>query len=226
MGAWKNVTNNLFHNFEYRKIVLSCVSFVVTIGFAAFEATLAGMTGSIWYAALAIYYTMLAFLRGGMLLAARVGKRHGEDEILLKKRGVRSYLISGVLLVLLTFALSGIIVLVVTKDYRFEYAGLMIYVAAVYAFVKIIFAIIGIVKARKQSNLVTLAICDVNVADALVSILALQVAMLQTFTENGSEFQSATFNAATGGVIGVLIIALGIYMTVRGICELKRNGNT
>ena len=225
MGTLKERFDKIMHDYELRTIVTACVSFAVTIGFALFEGTFAILSRSIWYATLAIYYATLAFLRGGLLLSARYGTKKGEPAEKLEKRAARSHVVSGAFLVVLTFALSGIIVLVVTQDYSFEYAGVMIYAAAFYAFAKIILAIVNFVKAGRNCNLTMQAIRNVNVADALVSILALQVAMLQTFSEGGTELSPPVFNAITGGVIGVLVIALGSYMIIRGVRAYTRNEN-
>lgn len=225
MGALKERIDKIIHNYECRTIVTACVSFAVTIGFVLFEGTFAILSRSIWYATLAIYHATLGFLRGGLLLSARYGAKKGESAEKPERRAARSHVVSGVFLVALTFALSGIIVLVVTQDYSFEYAGVMIYAAAFYAFAKIILAIINFVKAGRNCNLTMQAIRNVNVADALVSILALQVAMLQTFTESGSELNPSVFNAVTGGVVGVLVIALGSYMIIRGVRGFTRDEN-
>lgn len=62
------------------------------------------------------------------------------------------------------------------------------------------------------------AVRDINLADAMVSVLALQTAMLREFSPG----QNVDFvNCLTGGVICALTVALGIYMVVYGGRKLR-----
>lgn len=91
---------------------------------------------------------------------------------------IRVYRTGGILLIVLTLALSAAVVQMVYANRAFEYAGLMIYASAAYAFYKIIMALYNLVKARKQSDFKIRAVRNINFADAAVSVLALQTAMV------------------------------------------------
>ena len=66
-------------------------------------------------------------------------------------------------------------------------------------------------KARKTDDFGVRAIRSLNLADAMVSILALQTAMFAEFSPGGD---NALFNAATGFGVCVLTAALGVFMII------------
>lgn len=90
--------------------------------------------------------------------------------------------------------------------------GWTVFAYAAYAFYKITMSIISFVKAHKQTDLTVRAIRNINLVDALVSILALQTALLTTFSTG--EVNISTANTLTGIAVSFLSIAIGIYMIV------------
>lgn len=54
---------------------------------------------------------------------------------------------------------------------------------------------------------------NINLADAFVSILALQTAMFREF-DAGDVVNVATMNAVTGAIVCALTAALGVFMIV------------
>ena len=55
---------------------------------------------------------------------------------------------------------------------------------------------------------------NINLADAMVSILALQTAMFHEFGTGMGDFNIGTMNAITGAVVCALTAAIGIFMIV------------
>lgn len=207
-------TDKLLHDYGYRTVAFGLVTWAVSMAYALFQGTLAVLSRSVWFGALAGYYLVLAFLRGGVILSGRKGET--EEEKTLQR--IRVYRAGGILLIVLTLALSAAVVQMVYANRAFEYAGLMIYASAAYAFYKIIMALYNLVKARRQSDFKIRAVRNINFADAAVSILALQTAMFQAFSP---EADVRMYNAATGGVVCLLIVALGAFMIVRATLALK-----
>lgn len=210
--AWADghaFTRALLGDFGFRTVALAVGSFVLSIAYGAYNGYLSFAGGFVlWNAALCGYYVLLAFVRGGVLFT---GRKRQTDCPLARAKAYRR---CGVSLFVLSVALGAAIVQMVLSQKAFTYPGWTIYAAAAYAFYKIIMAIVNIVRARRQDDMTVQAIRTVNLADAAVSILALQTAMLHTFYTAGVSV--ALFNAVTGSVVGALTVALGVYMTVRG----------
>ena len=72
-------------------------------------------------------------------------------------------------------------------------------------------AVINMVKVRKMQSPILITIRNIGVADALVSMLTLQMTMLASFQETGS-LDADRMNGMTGMAVCVLIAALGISM--------------
>ncbi|MDE5755969.1 MAG: hypothetical protein K2I23_02655, partial [Clostridia bacterium] len=77
------------------------------------------------------------------------------------------------------------------------------------------------VKAKKQTDITIQAIRNINLADAAVSVLALQTSMFHTFGENDEAGFESILNGFTGAIVCALVFALGIYMIVKSQKRLK-----
>lgn len=217
-------TRNLSQNYGARTVVFTTVSFLISVAYGAYNFTLSALERSVWYGVLAAYYILLACMRGGVISHHR--KKHNKE-----KRGiaveneyvkqVKRYRNCGVMLILMTFALSIAVLQMVLINRSFTHSGLMIYVSATYTVYKVTMAIINIVKAKKQSDMTVQALRNINMADAFVSILTLQTSMLVAFNQDGGGLSPSAFNGATGAVVCAAIFALGIFMIVKANKKLK-----
>lgn len=52
-------TNELLESYGYRTVIFASCSFIINIAYAVVHAVIAIMSGSIWFGALAAYYTLL-----------------------------------------------------------------------------------------------------------------------------------------------------------------------
>lgn len=211
-------TNRFLEQYGFRTAIFSLVSFSINICYVAFNGYFAISRLSIWYGALTAYYFLLALMRGIVLLSHSKGDKGKDENGNDAKSRVKVYGMCGIGLIILPLALSFAILQMVIGENSFEHSGMTIYVAAAYAFYKIIMAVINMVKAKKQSEITVRALRSINLADALVSILALQTAM---FKEFGGEEMAAVMNGATGAVVCLLTALLGIYMIVNAKKILK-----
>lgn len=211
------ITAKILDNFGYRKFVFLTLSFSGNILYALFQAAFAIISRSIWYGALAVYYIALSIVRG-LVVKSTAGVMDATDRESNLKR-IKTYTGCGYSLIILNLALVSAVVQMVAQNKSFNYAGIMIYAMAAYAFYKLTFSIITAVKAKNRGDLSVQAINSISFADSLVSIFALQTAMLQVF---GKGLNARTANALTGGGVLVIIIALGVYMVVNGIKKRKQ----
>ena len=210
-------THLLLRNFGFRTVIFAIGSFLMSLLFSGFNAYMGIKNRSIWYGALAAFYIALAFLRGGVLAyhKSRIGKKTQNDEYVKAK----VYRNSGIITLILNIALSSAIAQMIFSDAHFTYMGWTIFAYAAYAFYKITISIIALVKAHKQTDLTVRAIRNINLVDALVSILALQTALLVMFSEDGINI--SLFNTLTGVAVSALSISIGIYMIVSANKKMK-----
>lgn len=210
-------TNTLMQNYGFRTVVFSIGSFVISIAYGIYNGFLGILTLSIWYGALAAYHIMLAIIRGSVLLSHKSRRANKQQNHEVKS--IKTYRNCGALLVVLNLALSVAIAQMIFSDKFFVYADWTIFAAAAYAFYKITMSIINFFKARKQTDLTVQAIRNINITDGLVSILALQTALLHTFQEG--DVSISLFNTLTGSVVSLANLSLGIFMIVKANRRLK-----
>jgi MFS family permease len=210
-------THLLLRNFGFRTVIFAIGSFLMSLLFSGFNAYMGIKNRSIWYGALAAFYIALAFLRGGVLAyhKSRIGKKTQNDEYVKAK----VYRNSGIITLILNIALSSAIAQMIFSDAHFTYMGWTIFAYAAYAFYKITMSIIALIRAHKQTDLTVRAIRNINLVDALVSILALQTALLTMFSEG--EINISIFNTFTGIVVSLLSVGIGIYMIVSANKKMK-----
>ena len=209
----------LLRNFGFRTVIFAIGSFVMSLLFSGFNAYMGIANRSIWYGALAAFYIALAFIRGGVLTyhSKKIGKQKDtQNDEYVKAKVYRN---SGIITLILNIALSAAIAQMIFSGAHFTYIGWTIFAYAAYAFYKITMSIISFIRAHKQTDLTVRAIRNINLVDALVSILALQTALLTMFSEEGVNI--SLMNTLTGIAVSVISISIGIYMIVSANKKMK-----
>lgn len=213
-------------DYEFRTLTTTLFSSCITAGIATYHLIVGLLGGNmVWLFTLSFYYYALAVARIAVLISHRIGVQRGEEGEADERRGAYNYLGGGALLVLLTLAYSGVIVLVTVRGFHFNYRGNLVYVMALYAFYKIIAAIVNAVRYKKYGDFTVQTLRNYNVADGIFSIVALQSSLLSTFTGEEHALFAGTMNVVIGGIAGFAILALGTYMIVRGnhrILQIKK----
>ena len=217
--------NRLFTEYGFRTILFSIGSFAINLAFAVYNGSVAIVISSIWFGALAAYYVLLIVLRGIILVYhvfRRKAVKAGQTEDVTELKDTRIYRICGIVLLLLPIALSFAILQMVRANDSFVHTGITIYAYAIYAFYKIIVSIYNFVKTRRSSEMTVRASKNINLADAMVSILALQTAMFREFDTAGDFVNIARMNAVTGAIVCALTSAIGIFMIIIAAKKIKR----
>lgn len=177
--------------------------------------------GTPWLLSLGVYYAILAAMRA--LLLRFAVKRGFDADIRAQWRLCRA---CGVLMAPVNIVLAGVVVLIMSEEGGFSYDGMLIYAAAAYAFYCVTAGIVNVVRSRRYRSPVMSASRMVSLASALVSMLALEVAMLAEFsTEDETVFRS-TMIILTGFAVFVTLAAMGIRMTVRSSRAIKALSDT
>lgn len=224
-GILKAIEKNEFgkkmlSHYGFRTVVMATISLIINILYVGFHIVMAIFYRSFWFGSLALYYALLVALRSGIVLYQRK-KRKGKVE-LPETLELKKYRNCGILLTIIPLCLVVPLLQIIFLDRAFIYQGLMVFAFAAYSFYKIIMAIINVVKSKKQIDYTLKAIRSISLADAFVSIFALQTCLLFTFSQ-GASYQIA--NVATGIAVFVLTITLGVFMIVNAnkkILEIKK----
>ena len=203
---------------KFRAEVSLYPGFVINLLYAAIKMVSGILYSSVWFITLSAYYILLAVMRFLLLMSAR--KRSVTSGIAAE---FRRYRLCGILLGVMTLALSGMILFIVRQEGGYNYPGFLIYVMAMYAFYAVITAVINIIRFRKHGSPVLSAAKVLNLTTALVSMLALETAMLNQFGANDDHFFRQVMTASSGGVACAFVLAMAIYMIVHATKELKKS---
>lgn len=201
---------------DYRAVVGVHASLAIDGLWAAANFAMGAVSGSLWFVTLAAYYLLNVLMRA--VLVRRIRSRSNQE---VARREQRTCLACGVLIVASVLAVSGIVILVMREQGGFSYGGTLIYAVALYAFYALIKGIIKAVTYRTHANPVLFAVMSVNLATALVSVFALEVAMLAAFDTAENELSRTLMLSITGLVVGLLVVAVGMWLIVRSAKALR-----
>lgn len=179
------------------------------------------LAGTPWLLSLGVYYAVLAAMRA--LLLRFAVKRGFDADIRAQWRLCRA---CGALMAPVDIVLAGVVVLVMSDEGGFSYPGMLIYAAAAYAFYCVTLGIVNVVRSRRYKSPVMSASRMVSLASALVSMLALEVAMLAEFSAEGETVFRSTMIILTGFAVFVTLAAMGVRMIVRSSRAIKALSDT
>ena len=171
---------------------------------------------SVWFVTLGVYYALLTALR--FMLLGHV-RRNVPGRAMASE--LKHFRLCGAVLIPMTIALTGVVILVIDRNEGFQYAGDLIYVAAMYAFYKVISAVVNLVKYRRYNSPVMSATKAVSLASALVSVFALETAMLSQFGQERDPLFRRIMTTATGAGICAFILSMAAVMIIHATRRLK-----
>lgn len=190
----------------------------ISIFYACFKLGMGIYLSSVWLGAVAIYYIILSLMRFALLRKYRQSKWY-ETEEELRLFGLKSFRFCGTLMFLLNIAVSGLVVQMIWQNKAYEYPGFLIYATAAYAFYCLTMAIINIIKYRRMEQPILSAAKMLSFACALISILAMQTAMLTQFGD-GQENFARLMNSLTGGAVCLCIFVMAVWMVRKANREI------
>ena len=209
---WKDRVLPLIRSYDERAPLVLNASLAFNLLYALFKLIAGIWFRSFWMIGLGGYYGMLAIMR--FLLIRQLRK---EDPAAAR----RAYRRTAWLLLGLTIVMTGIIGQTFVSRETYDYPGPLIYAFAAFAFGKIITAVISLIRKRNHENRVLAAARCVSFAQALMSVLALQVALINRFGANSPGF-ARSMNGAAGTVICLLVILIAVIMLVKSSSDKQR----
>lgn len=200
--------------FKVRSSLL--LSFLINVCYAGFKLICAMLYISFWDGALAVYNILLCAVR--VYLIRRVPMDQQKLDI---EQELRYYRSTGFFLIALDIALSGVATQIVQDGQGSDYPGMLIYIAALYAFYNLTLAIVNAIKFRKFHSPVLSAVKAVNLTTALVSIFNLETAMIAQFGAEQVYFR-LIMTMCTAFVVCITVLGMAIFMVISANKKLRR----
>lgn len=180
------------------------ISLAVNFIYAVGNCVIGFFVKSWWFITAGAYYTVLATTRFCVLQMKQKADEDMDIAAFVRKT-------TGILLVMLSLCITGINVLAVREERGTQFHEIIMITIATYTFTKITMAIIGMVKSKKAVSSVVKILRNISLAEACVSIYAMQRSMLVSFP--GMEpAEIRILNIFTGTVVWIVVLLLGINL--------------
>ncbi len=196
------------------------ISLIGTLAFNAiyslFQLGLGIADSSLWFYSLAAYYFMLALMRLAMLSHTT---KHRPGEMMFREQLI--YRMCGIGLLLMTAALTVIIIYVTGNTQSNVQNEIVTIAMAAFTFTSLTVAIVNVVKYRKYNSPVWSASKALSFVSAIVSMLTLEDAMLASFGGDDGDGFRHTITSVTGAGIAAIVIAIAIFMILNSTKNIK-----
>ena len=191
---------------DHRAVLGAHASLAVDALWALGSLAYGAWTASVWLVTLGVYYLLLALMRAVLVCDIRCGD---------SMRTASAMRLCGALIAGLVFVVSGFVTLSYSQQGGFSYPDIVIYAVAAYAFFSLGTSVAGIVSNRRHERQAMFAVSGVNLANALVSILALEMAMMTLFGAAEEPSFVLLTNALTGAGVAAADVVIGIALIRR-----------
>lgn len=199
-----------FRSFSDRAITITTASFCINAVLGVGKLVLGLHLLSTWFLLNAGYYLLLCAARGKALWQYRRNKTI-EDPRLRYRRACAVFHHNGGFLTALGAAYFLVCLRMYFDGEAQVYGGIMAYLTAAAALVKLGVALSGNLAMRRIKNPIVAAIKQISFADALVSIVVTQCSLLTVLGSENATRSSAVFGAAVSAVL----VGGGLWMLLR-----------
>ena len=185
--------------------------------YAAFQLFAGIYYNSVWYLSIATYYTLLAIMRFSLLHYLRANKAGADLESEYKR-----FRFCGVLLLVMNSALSAITFYITWQNQELRHHSATTVIFAIFTFISFTLAIINVIRYKKLKSPIFFAAKLISLVSAVVSILALETAIMGYYSAQISDEARQIITGITGTGVITVTICVGIFMVVRGTKNLKK----
>ena len=180
-----------------RVLKTAILSLSVNSVYGVYNIVLGSIERSWWLFTTGVYYIMLSVLRFVIVIT--------------RKRIVSLSKFTGIMLIFISFLLSGTVVLAVLGNRGHKFDIITMITIATYAFTKITLSTIKLIKSRHSKSKKVIALRNVSFATAFVSTFSMQRSMLVTF-EGMTQGEIVIMNTATGACVVLIVFLLGLNL--------------
>lgn len=194
-------------------------TFIWNTVYAVFKLVTGVIYHSLWFSGLGVYYLVLAVMR--FVLVRGVQHSVTGGGILAQYRRCR---LCGYMMLILNAAFVGLIAQMVFSGRSYDYPGVLIYAMAAYTFYAVIASISDLTRNRRAYSPIIASSKVIRAVTVLVSMLALETAMLSRFGDPADRLFRMTITGLSGLAVSIAILTAAVLLvisTTRSIRRLK-----
>lgn len=200
------------HVLRYRVSLLLSLGF--NICYFCFKLISGIIFKSVWFIVFALYYILLVVLRTNIIKQELNGRSSMKDEY-------DKYRNTAVILLFMNVVLTMIILVIVNEKIMNIYPDWIAISVACYTFYLVFISIYNLIKYRKFKSPLISASKVINVITSFISLISLEMVLIPTFGNDLEFFEIMIMS--TGGMIGLIIIVISLYMIIKATEWLNDN---
>ncbi len=204
LPLWMTIKSNP----RYKTILTLIPSLLINAVFVITNMRLGVINHTSWFGFLGLYYLFLAVMKAYLLY-----RMTGDRRDFPVSEQYAAYRTCGIILLMLNAVLIAESVYIVRKGQSFHYQGNLIFLMAAVIFCNLIMAVVNVIRYKKYHSPVLSAVRFVNLTAAMVSMLALETAMISQFG-NG---ENGRFRLIMTGISAAAVCIIEIGIAVRMI---------
>lgn len=210
MTDLKEKIKNLYKNFTLKTIIVTIFSLLITFLFAIFNGYLGLIYGDTFGIGISIYYLLLVVVKTRSLLVEKslISKDIQEK---VQKRKI-NYLISSIFMFIIDVCLIAPIIIMVLNPKQVSFGIIPAITFATYTTYKLVFSIINYKKANRTKNLTITLLKELDIVDALVSILSLQHILIMVNGWMTSELRRLSLVSSLAILLVIIIFSILIFI--------------
>lgn len=213
-------TARLTRDYAYRTILFATISLLCNTVLVLSKMLMGWYYCSVWLMVLSGYYIVLCVSKFLLLWYGR-GQARLADEKSARLHEWKAYRLCGIMLLIMTIFLQGVVIMIVKDGMGFSYVEIVVIAIAAYDFYCLINAMLYMIAKRKNHSPLVNAIKSISLASSLVAILSLQTAMFASFGAKTDAAFRQMMNILTGSAVCILMIALGLFMIIKANKQLQ-----
>lgn len=199
------------YDYEYRQNIVMQIGFLGNTVYALFNLFLGLVSHSIWSVSIGTFYVIFGFLK----LALLVKQRHVlKCESMRERRAIslRVWRFFGLSMLVITAPLTVMVTEMIYSNRSHYYGSIITFGHFVYTSVYVVAAIVKVFQARARKNPIFSAYSNMSFCGALMSVLALQTAII---TELGlSDSMRRILNSVTGGIVITAFYVISVVVII------------
>jgi len=199
---------------RFRAFLIACITFCVNVGYAALNFFLAITHRSFSYLTLFADFLALSLMRFYTVTYEFRGSTRRTKASVMR--------FSGIWLCFLSIVVSGLVVMTIMEEQSTARPIVLMIAIATYTFWKAVMAVINTIKAHSSQEPLLITLRNISCADAAISVLTLEHAMICTFSDEPGSF-SLWMDAGTGMGVFLMVLGLGIGLLIQSKIQQKSN---
>lgn len=202
----KNLVDTIRNNFLYKTLCTSFFSLIATIAFVVYNAYLGITLGDAFAIGIAIYYTLLIWIKLTTLKVEKnISTKTEQDKTNAR---INNYKISSAFVFVIDLCLIAPIIIMATQPKEVHFGIVPAIAMATYSAYKITFAIINYVKSKKSQNPTIILLREINIISAIVSILTLQHTLIMVNDGMTSSMRILSLISSIGFILLIIIFSI------------------